>query len=99
MKTYGGMDVQTPVFLTSALAGGDWSASQPDRFTSEKRAPGTHWIGGWVDPRAGLDEVEKRKFLTLPGLEFRLLRRPASRQSLYRLRYPGSNLTHGVVLN
>jgi hypothetical protein len=23
-------------------------------------APGTHWIGGWVDPRAGLDAVEKR---------------------------------------
>jgi hypothetical protein len=25
-----------------------------------------------VDPRAGLDEVEKRKFFTLPGLELRL---------------------------
>jgi hypothetical protein len=24
--------------------------------------PGTHWIGGWVDPRAGLDAVEKKKF-------------------------------------
>jgi hypothetical protein len=24
-----------------------------------------------VDPRAGLDDVEKRKFLTLPGLELR----------------------------
>jgi hypothetical protein len=34
-----------------------------------ERAPGTHWIGGWVDPRAGLDDVEKRKFFTLPGLE------------------------------
>jgi hypothetical protein len=21
--------------------------------------PGTHWIGGWVGPRAGLDVVEK----------------------------------------
>jgi hypothetical protein len=21
--------------------------------------PGTHWIGDWVDPRAGLDDVEK----------------------------------------
>jgi hypothetical protein len=28
-----------------------------------KRAPGTHWIGGWVSPRAGLDDVEKRNFL------------------------------------
>jgi hypothetical protein len=43
-----------------------------------------------VDPRAGLDEMEKWKFLTLPGLEPRPLSRPARSQSLYRLRYPGS---------
>jgi hypothetical protein len=55
-----------------------------------ERAPGTHWIGGWVVPRAGLDELEKRKFLTLPGLELRPLGLPARSQSLYRLRYPGS---------
>jgi hypothetical protein len=30
---------------------------------------------GWVDPRAGLDDVENRKFLTVPGLEFRTLGR------------------------
>jgi hypothetical protein len=34
-----------------------------------KRAPSTHFIGGWVDPGAGLDDMEKWKFLTLPGLE------------------------------
>jgi hypothetical protein len=39
-----------------------------------------------VGPRAGLDDVEKSKFLTLPGLELRLLGRPARSQSLYRLR-------------
>jgi hypothetical protein len=43
-----------------------------------------------VDPRAGLDDVEKRKFLTLPGLELRPLGRQARSQSLYRLRYAGS---------
>jgi hypothetical protein len=43
-----------------------------------------------VDPRAGLDDLEKRKFLTLPELELRLLRHQARSQSLYRLRYPGS---------
>jgi hypothetical protein len=44
----------------------------------------------WVDPSAGLDDVEKRKFLTLPGLELRPLCRPAPSQWLYRMRYPGS---------
>jgi hypothetical protein len=87
MKAYGGVDVYTHIFLTSALAGGEWSASLPGRFTPGERAPGTHWIGGWVDPRSGLDD-EKRKFLALPGLE---LGRPARSQSLYRLRYPGSS--------
>jgi hypothetical protein len=46
---------------------------------------GTHWIGGWVGPRAGLDDVEKRKFLSLSELELRPLGRPARSQSLYRL--------------
>jgi hypothetical protein len=72
-------------------AEGEWSASCPCRFTHGERAPATHWIGGWVDPRASLDEVEKKKFLTLPVLELRPLGRPARSQSLYRLRYPGSS--------
>jgi hypothetical protein len=42
---------------------------------------------GLVDLRAGLDDVEKKKLLTLPGLELRPLGRPARSQSLYRLRY------------
>jgi hypothetical protein len=42
-----------------------------------------------VDPRAGLDDLEKAEFLTLPGLEIRPLSRPARSQSLYRLRYHG----------
>jgi len=41
--------------LTSALDGGEWSASRPSRFTPRERAPSTHWIGGWVGPRAVLD--------------------------------------------
>jgi hypothetical protein len=77
MKAYGGVDVYVHIFLTSALAGGEWSTSRPGRFTPGERAPGTHWRGGWMDLRAGLDDLEKRKFLTLPGLELRLLSRPA----------------------
>jgi hypothetical protein len=47
--------------LTSALEGGEWSASRPGRFTSRERAPGTHWIGGWVGPRAVQNAVVKRE--------------------------------------
>jgi hypothetical protein len=47
--------------LTSALDGGEWSASRPGHFTSRERVAGTHWIGGWVGPRAVLDAVVKRK--------------------------------------
>jgi hypothetical protein len=83
MKAYGGVDVYSHIFLTSALAGGEWSASRPDLFNPRERAPGTHWIGGWVDPRAGLDDVKKRKFFTPPGLELQSLGYPDRDQSLY----------------
>jgi hypothetical protein len=53
-----------------------------------------------VDPRAVLDDVEKTKFLTPPGLELRPLSRLARSQSLYRLRYPGSlsSVYHSKIL-
>jgi hypothetical protein len=59
MKTYEEVGVEIQIFLTSALAGGEWSTSRPGCFTPEERAPGTHCIGGWVDSREGLDDVEK----------------------------------------
>jgi hypothetical protein len=43
-----------------------------------------------MGPRASLDDIDNRKFLTLSRLELRPLGRPARSQSLYRLRYPGS---------
>jgi hypothetical protein len=75
-----GVDVYIHIFLTSALVGGELSISRPGRFTPGERAPGTHWIGCWVDLRARLDnleDLERRKFLTPQGLELRLLGRPA----------------------
>jgi hypothetical protein len=74
MKAYEGVDVEIHIFLTSAVAGGEWSVSRPGRFT-----PGTN-RRSWVDPRTDLDDVGK--FLTLPGLELRPLSRPARSQSL-----------------
>jgi hypothetical protein len=57
----GGVEVYLHAFLTLALNGGEWSASLPSHFTPRERAPGTHWIGSWVDPRASLDVVVRRK--------------------------------------
>jgi hypothetical protein len=85
MKAYGGVDVQIHVFSTSALVGGEWSASCPGGFPPPREEPpDIHWIGGWVGPRTGLDEMERRKFFTLPGLELRPLGPPARSQSLYQ---------------
>jgi hypothetical protein len=85
MTAYGGVDVQIHIILTSALARDERSASSLGRFIPRERAPGTHCVRGWVDPRAGLDDLEERKFVTLPVLELRPLGRPAHS----RLRYPG----------
>jgi hypothetical protein len=87
MKTYGGNGGIPPPFLTSALDGIEWSASHPCSLTPEEGAPSTHWIGGWVGPRAGLDTLEKRKIShcweSNPGCA-------ASSSTLYWLSYPDS---------
>jgi hypothetical protein len=66
MKMYWGMKVQLHA-LTSALEGGERSASLPGRFTPRERVPGTPWIGGCVGPRAVLDAVVKRKIPSPAG--------------------------------
>jgi hypothetical protein len=99
MKAFMGVDVYIHIFLTSALVGGELSVSRPGRFTPGERAPGVHWIGGWVGPRTGLDDVETRKFLTPSGVELRPLSRPARSQSLYRLRHPGSPASNTVYFH
>jgi hypothetical protein len=67
----------TQPFLTLALVGGEWSAS----------LHGTHWIGGRVGPRAGLDAMEKRKILPYRGSNPGC---PAHSLLLYHLSYPNS---------
>jgi hypothetical protein len=41
----------------------------PLQLYPEEKVAGTHWMGGWVDPRTRLDDMEKKKSLTLMGLE------------------------------
>jgi hypothetical protein len=87
MKTFEGPDVWIHIFLISTLARGEWSASRPGRFTPGERAPSTHWLGGWLDPRAGLDDVEKRKLLTPRDSNFNpsLVQPVASRYTDYAI--------------
>jgi len=61
MPWHRGVEVYLHAFLTAAIDGGEWSASHLGRFTPGETASGTHWIGVWVGPRAGLDVVVKRK--------------------------------------
>ena len=51
--------------MTAALEGGEWSASRPGR-TLPPGKTGTHFTGGWVGPRAGLDG---RKISSPPGFD------------------------------
>jgi hypothetical protein len=61
MKAYWEWRYSSTHSLTSALDGGEWSASRTGRFITKDRASDTHWIGGWVGPRAVLGAVVKRK--------------------------------------
>jgi hypothetical protein len=55
-------------FLISALDGSEWSASLPRRTLPPSppgKDPGTHWIGGCVGLRAGLDTEARGKIFCL----------------------------------
>ena len=66
MKVYGEAEIQLHSFLTSALGGGEGSASHP----------GICGKRGWVQPRANLDILESRK--TLSSVMDQTLGHPAS---------------------
>jgi hypothetical protein len=67
MNTSGKVEAELRAFFASALDTTYYSASRPGRF--RERAPSTHWIGGWVGPKAGLDTREEKNLLYLPGNE------------------------------
>jgi hypothetical protein len=60
MKTYWGSGGIAPRSLDLGT-GWRWVVSRSGRFTPRELSPGTHWIGGWLGPRAVLDAVVKRK--------------------------------------
>ena len=71
-KYEGGVEVRLHSVLHSTLDGSEWSAASSGRFTSRYRARGTHFIGGWVGPRAGVNFVEQGKYLHRPCRDLNL---------------------------
>jgi hypothetical protein len=64
-------------------------------LTPEKKPPVMHFIGSWVDPRADLDDVEKRKFLTQPGLsDLSVVQAVASRYTDYAIPAPFESMVN-----
>jgi len=85
MKALSGSGFISTLSLTSALGVCGCSTPRSGCFTRGKR-PGTHCTGGWVGPRAGMDEYWKSCPTGLRSSD-----RPAGSESLYRLSYPGSH--------
>jgi hypothetical protein len=46
------------------------SFTPPVTLPPKETGPSSHWIGGWVVPKAGLDDMRKWKFFIPLGLEF-----------------------------
>ena len=66
--------------MTAAIEGGEWPAARPGRTAvSSWERTGTHFTGGWVGPRAGLDGRKSR-----PHRDS-ISDRPVRSQSIYRL--------------
>jgi hypothetical protein len=77
-----GERMNSSTFLTSALNEDEW-CHIPAALCSKEWIPGTHWIQGWVDLRAGLDTEARGKILCMcrgsnPD-------RPVCSQTLYTL--------------
>jgi hypothetical protein len=59
----GGEEVQLLLIFNLGTRWG-WvvSVTPRPRFTPEEKTPGTHCTGGWVGPRAGLEQGLEEKF-------------------------------------
>jgi hypothetical protein len=72
MKTYWDVELYLHTFLTSAVDGGEWSASRPGHFIprgKNPRYPLDRMLGGSQSPSGRNGGREKIPSLPLPGIE------------------------------
>jgi hypothetical protein len=84
-------DYSPTLSLTSALDGGGWST--PHRGHPWER-PGTHCIGDWVGPRAGLDGCGKSR--PPPGFDPRTVQPVVSRYTDYTI--PTHDISYNKII-
>jgi hypothetical protein len=84
MKTNGGVDVKNYIFLTTALMEVSDQLHDPAALLSREEPPSIHYIGGWISPRTGQDDVKRRKTYPLSGFELRPLSRQKIAESPYK---------------
>lgn len=64
---------------SSGLSGVQWPASHNGHITSGEIAHNTHWIEGWVRPKASLDD---KNMLPLQAIKLQFLHHPHPAHSL-----------------
>jgi hypothetical protein len=69
MKTYGGSGCIGPGFLDLDNSRRWLVGFRPWPLYPREKSHATHCVGSWVGPKACLNDVQKRNFLNLLGLE------------------------------
>jgi hypothetical protein len=66
-KMYGETELQRHQIWPQYLIGMSGQFHAPAALPLRKEKHYIHWIGGWVDPGVGLDDVKKRRILPHAG--------------------------------
>jgi hypothetical protein len=81
MQVSTGKAVKLLLIIDVGAGRSEWSASRSGSVLPRERTPGTHWTGGWVDLRAGLNTEATGK-IPCPCRGSKV-GRPVSSQTLY----------------
>jgi hypothetical protein len=88
MKAYGRVEVWLHSLLTSALDREAISFTLRPLYRRENSPQSTHWTGGWVDSREGLNAVEKRKIPAPSGSRTQIVQLVASNYTDWAIPVP-----------